>query len=95
MGNRRIAVAVEEVAGIHRIVVAAAGRHSFHTEVGRILAEAGCSVLVAVSSRHAVRNLLTDIAEADILHTAAVVVGEALDRSLPGYGSLGRGSTTC
>lgn len=76
--SRRIAVAVEEVAGIRRTVVAAEGRHSFHTEVGHILAEAG------------------DIAEADILHTAAaVVVGEALDRSLPGYGSLVRGSTTC
>ena len=96
VSSRRIAVAVEEVAGIRRIVVAAEGRHSFHTEVDRrILVVAGCSTLIAVNSHHGVRKILTDIAEAGILHTAAAGVGEALGRSLPGYGSLGRGSTTC
>ena len=92
----RTAVVAEEVAGIRRIVVAAEGRHSFHTEVDRrILVVAGCSTLIAVNSHHGVRKILTDIAEAGILHTAAAGVGEALGRSLPGYGSLGRGSTTC
>ena len=93
----------EEVAGIRRIATAAEGRHSFRTEVEvnsnshRILVEAGCSVSVAERGQYAVRKLLTDIAEAGILHTAAVAagVGEALGCSLPGYGSLGRGSTTC
>lgn len=54
--SRRIAIAVvEEVAGIRRIVVAAEGRHSFHTEAGevhsssrRILAEMGWFASVTV-----------------------------------------------
>jgi hypothetical protein len=101
--SRHIAVAVvEEVAGIRRIVVAAEGRHSFHTGVvevdsssRHILAEVGWFASVTVGDWYAGRNLLTDIAaEEDILHTAAAV-GEALGRSLPGCGSLDRGSRTC
>jgi len=82
--SRRIAVAVvEEVASIRRIVVAVEGRHSFHTEAGEVHS----------SSRHILAEV-GDTAEVGILHTAAVV-GEALGRSLPGYGSLDRGSQTC
>ena len=92
---------MEEVAGIRRIVVAAEDRRSFHTEVEvdrssnrRILAEVDCSASVTLGFQSAGRRLLTDIAEEDILHTAAVV-GEALGCSLPGYGSLVPGSPTC
>jgi hypothetical protein len=52
-GSRRIAVAVVEVAGI-RTVVAAEGRHSFHTAVeevhssNRRILEVGCSGSITV-----------------------------------------------
>jgi hypothetical protein len=102
-GMRHIAVAeVEEVAGTRRIVVAAAGHHSFRTGVEevhssnrRILAEVGWSGSVTEDSECGGRKLLTDIAAEEGRHSFRTAAeGEALG-SLPGYGSLGRGSWTC
>lgn len=92
----RTAVVAEEVAGIRRIVVAGEGHHILRTEADRSLAVEGCSVSVARRSRSCHAKVLTDTAaEEDILRTVAAEAAVALGRSLPGYGVLGRDSTTC
>lgn len=79
--NRHIVAAVEEeAAGMNRRTVVAAEDHrNFRTEAEE-----------SWSNRRILAEV-GDIAEEDSLRTAA---GEALDCSLPGYGSLDRDSTT-